>query len=203
MASVVLLRHGESEWNRCDKYAGWIDVDLTQRGIDQAKEAGSRMSVQGMDFDICYTSVLKRATHTAWHCLDSMDRTWIPITRSRRLNERHYGALHGLSRAESVATYGEEQVRLWRRGFADRPPRQIGSDQFKSDPRYIDVQVPDAESLQDTVFRVAPLLESLTPALQAGARILVVAHGNSLRAILKVLCNLSDIEISGMEMPNP
>jgi 2,3-bisphosphoglycerate-dependent phosphoglycerate mutase len=158
MASVVLLRHGESEWNRCDKYAGWIDVDLTQRGIDQAKEAGSRMSVQGMDFDICYTSVLKRATHTAWHCLDSMDRTWIPITRSWRLNERHYGALHGLSRAESVATYGEEQVRLWRRGFADRPPRQIGSDQFKSDPRYIDVQVPDAESLQDTVFRVAPLL---------------------------------------------
>jgi 2,3-bisphosphoglycerate-dependent phosphoglycerate mutase len=205
MTRLVLLRHGESEWNHEGRFAGWIDVALNATGIEQARRAGSGMRAEGLDFDVCYTSVLKRATHTAWHCLDAMDRTWLPVTRSWRLNERHYGALHGLNKSACAREFGEEQLRLWRRSYATRPPVADGADtiRFDAERRYRGVPIPVTESLQDTVARVRVFWEeSIRPAVESGSRVLVVAHGTSLRALVKILRDVPEDEIARMEIPN-
>ncbi|QDL38697.1 2,3-bisphosphoglycerate-dependent phosphoglycerate mutase [Rhodoferax sediminis] len=205
MTNLVLLRHGESEWNREGRFAGWVDVALTATGIEQARRAGITLRDRLFDFDLCYTSVLRRATHTAWHCLDAMDRTWLPTIRSWRLNERHYGALHGLNKAATANAYGEEQVRLWRRSYDTRPPAlsAAGTRSFTADRRYADMHVPASESVEDTVARVLPFLEQfIRPSVSSGTRALVVAHGTSLRAMIKILCGLTPSEIVRTEISN-
>lgn len=205
MGSLVLLRHGQSEWNQDDRFAGWVDIPLTPLGVEQARKAGIFMRQHRLDFDACYTSVLKRATHTAWHCLDAMERTWLPTVHSWRLNERHYGALHGLSKLEMASQFGDEQVRRWRRSYSTRPPAASAEDcaRFGADPRYAGVEVPASESMADTVARLRPFWsQAIRPALNAGARTLVVAHGTSLRALIKILCNVSATEIASLEIPN-
>ena len=208
MYQLVLIRHGESTWNLENRFTGWPDVPLTETGIAQAKEAGRLLSAEGFDFDVAYTSVLKRATHTLWHCLDAMDRTWLPVVHAWRLNERHYGALQGLNKAETAKKYGDAQVLVWRRSFDTPPPALTADDPRceRADRRYEKQQpqdIPLTECLKDTVARVLPFWnESMAPAIKAGKRIVVAAHGNSIRALVKYLDNISDDDIVGVNIPN-
>ena len=208
MFKLVLIRHGESTWNLENRFTGWTDVPLTPTGIEQAKASGRLLRQEGWEFDLCYTSVLKRATHTLWHCLDEMDRTWLPVVHSWRLNERHYGGLQGLNKAETAKKYGDEQVLIWRRSYDVPPPALEASDprSERGDVRYADVpdsQFPLTECLKDTVARVLPFWnESMAPAIRAGKRVLVAAHGNSIRALVKYLDQISDADIVGLNIPN-
>jgi 2,3-bisphosphoglycerate-dependent phosphoglycerate mutase len=208
MYKLVLIRHGESTWNLENRFTGWTDVPLTPTGIEQARNAGRLLREGGWEFDLAYTSVLKRATHTLWHCLDEMDRTWLPVVNSWRLNERHYGALQGLNKAETAKKFGDEQVLVWRRSYDTPPPALDVSDPRceRGDIRYAKLapgQVPLTECLKDTVERVLPFWnESMAPAIRAGKRIVVAAHGNSIRALVKYLDGISDADIVGLNIPN-
>jgi 2,3-bisphosphoglycerate-dependent phosphoglycerate mutase len=208
MYKLVLIRHGESTWNLENRFTGWTDVDLTPLGIEQAQKAGKMLKAAGFEFDVAYTSVLKRATHTLWHCLDAMDRTWLPVVNSWRLNERHYGALQGLDKAETAKKYGDAQVLLWRRSYDVPPPSLDANDprSERSDIRYAKlkpVQIPLTECLKDTVARMMPFWdESLAPAIRAGKRTVIAAHGNSIRALVKHLDGISDADIVGLNIPN-
>jgi 2,3-bisphosphoglycerate-dependent phosphoglycerate mutase len=207
MYKLVLLRHGESTWNKENRFTGWTDVDLTDRGREEAAEAGRLMKEGGYVFDIAYTSVLKRAIRTLWIALDAMDSMWIPEEKSWRLNERHYGALQGLNKAETTAKHGEAQVKVWRRSY-DMPPPALTSDDPRhpsGDPRYANLnpeELPLTESLKDTVARFLPYWhETIAPAITSGRRVLVAAHGNSLRALVKYLDNVPEQEIVELNIP--
>jgi 2,3-bisphosphoglycerate-dependent phosphoglycerate mutase len=208
MYKLVLVRHGESTWNLENRFTGWTDVDLTPTGVEQAKSAGKLLKAEGYEFDLAYTSVLKRATRTLWHCLDEMDRTWLPVVHSWRLNERHYGALQGLNKGDTAKKYGDEQVLVWRRSYDVPPPALEPTDPRceRSDLRYAKLQpdqIPLTECLKDTVARVLPFWnESMAPAILAGKRIVVAAHGNSIRALVKYLDNIADDDIVGLNIPN-
>ncbi len=208
MYKLVLIRHGESTWNLENRFTGWTDVDLTPTGVEQAKNAGRLLKAEGYDFDLCYTSVLKRATRTLWHTLDEMDRTWLPVVHSWRLNERHYGALQGLNKADMAKQYGDAQVLVWRRSYDTPPPALEPNDprSERGDRRYADLGaqgVPLTEGLKDTVARVLPFWnESIAPAIKAGKRIVIAAHGNSIRALIKHLDGISDSDIVGLNIPN-
>ncbi|NBT53536.1 MAG: 2,3-diphosphoglycerate-dependent phosphoglycerate mutase [Betaproteobacteria bacterium] len=208
MHKLVLIRHGESTWNLENRFTGWTDVDLTATGLEQAKNAGQLLKAAGFDFDVAYTSVLKRATRTLWHVLDEMDRTWLPVVNNWRLNERHYGALQGLNKADMARQYGEAQVLAWRRSYDVPPPPLEPADPRceKGDLRYARLkpgQVPLTECLKDTVARVMPFWnEALAPALKSGRRLVVAAHGNSIRALVKYLDGISDQDIVGLNIPN-
>ena len=208
MYKIVLIRHGESTWNLDNRFTGWTDVDLTPTGVQQAKQAGQLLKSEGYDFDLAYTSVLKRATRTLWHTLDEMDRTWLPVVHSWRLNERHYGALQGLNKAETAKKYGDAQVLVWRRSY-DTPPPELAPDDARcerNDRRYARLraeEVPLTECLKDTVERVLPFWnEAMAPAIRAGKRVVVAAHGNSIRALVKYLDNIADADIVGLNIPN-
>ena len=208
MYKIVFMRHGESVWNRENRFTGWVDVDLTDKGVAEAREAGRILKDAGFKFDLTYTSVLKRAIRTLWNTLDEMDLMWVPTVHSWRLNERHYGALQGLDKAETAAKYGDAQVLVWRRSY-DTPPMALDPSDPRTaydDPRYAGLsreQIPLTECLKDTVARVLPFWnESIAPAIRAGRQILVSAHGNSLRALIKHLDNISDADIVGLNIPN-
>ncbi len=207
MYKLVLLRHGESVWNKENRFTGWTDVDLTEKGRQEAHEAGKALREKGFTFDIAYTSVLKRAIRTLWIVMDEMDLMWIPVVRSWRLNERHYGALQGLNKAETAKKFGEEQVHLWRRSY-DVPPPALTKDDPRfpgHDPRYKDVpedELPLTECLKDTVNRFMPLWkETIAPTIKAGKKVIIAAHGNSLRALVKYLDNMSDEAITKLNIP--
>ena len=204
MPSLVLLRHGQSQWNLENRFTGWWDVDLSEKGIAEARSAGALMRDRGLDFDCCFTSVLTRAIRTLHLALHEMDRLWLPVTKDWRLNERHYGGLTGLNKQEMIDKVGAEQVKIWRRSF-DIPPPPLPDDSpynVTNDRRYAGVAVPGTESLKDTIARALPYYEAeIVPALQAGKRVLVAAHGNSLRALEKHLSNIGDDEIVGLEIP--
>ncbi|ARN22692.1 2,3-diphosphoglycerate-dependent phosphoglycerate mutase [Piscinibacter gummiphilus] len=208
MYKLVLIRHGESTWNLENRFTGWTDVELTPTGVEQAKEAGRLLKAEGYEFDVAYTSVLKRAIWTLWHTLDQMDRTWLPVVHSWRLNERHYGGLQGLNKAETAKKYGDEQVLVWRRSYDTPPPELDANDERseRSDPRYAKLKpedVPLTECLKDTVARVLPVWnESIGPAIKAGKRVVIAAHGNSIRALVKYLDNIADDAIVGVNIPN-
>ena len=208
MHKLVLIRHGESTWNLENRFTGWTDVDLPPTGVSQAMSAGKLLKAEGYEFDLCYTSVLKRAIHTLWYALDEMDRTWLPVQKSWRLNERHYGALQGLNKGETAQKYGDEQVLVWRRSYDAPPPALEAGDPRceRGDRRYADLdpaQVPLTECLKDTVARVLPFWnDTMAPAIRSGQRILVAAHGNSIRALVKYLDNISDGDIVGLNIPN-
>ena len=202
---LVLCRHGQSDWNLKNLFTGWTDVDLTEQGIEEATTAGRQLKELGIEFDIAYTSVLKRAIRTLWIMLDQMDRMWIPVIRDWRLNERHYGALQGLNKAETAARYGDEQVHIWRRSY-DIPPPELDADDERHpahDPRYSGIDgLPATESLKITLERVLPCWdEVIAPDLKAGRNVLIAAHGNSLRALVKMLDGISDEEITGFNIP--
>jgi 2,3-bisphosphoglycerate-dependent phosphoglycerate mutase len=207
MHKLILLRHGESDWNRENRFTGWTDVDLSQTGIGEARNAGQVLLEQGFQFDVAFTSVLKRAIRTLWIVLDGMDLMWIPVHRYWRLNERHYGALQGLNKAETAAQYGEEQVRIWRRSYDVRPPELKTTDpRFPGqDCRYAELsdrELPRTECLKDTVNRFLPYWhEMIVPSLQSGKRVIIAAHGNSLRALVKHLDKISDDEIVNLNIP--
>jgi 2,3-bisphosphoglycerate-dependent phosphoglycerate mutase len=207
MHRLVLLRHGESDWNRENRFTGWTDVDLSPAGIDEARRAAEVLLDRGFTFDIAYTSLLKRAIRTLWIALDGMDLMWIPVHRSWRLNERHYGALQGLNKAETAARHGEQQVKIWRRSYDVRPPALEPTDERYPghDRRYAnltDVELPRTESLKDTVARFLPYWhETIAPAVRSGKRVLIAAHGNSLRALVKHLDGVSDADIVGLNIP--
>jgi 2,3-bisphosphoglycerate-dependent phosphoglycerate mutase len=204
MLKLVLLRHGESDWNRDNRFTGWTDVDLSEAGVGEARKAGRVLKDEGYAFDISYTSVLKRAIRTLWIALDELDQMWLPVEKSWRLNERHYGALQGLNKAETAAKFGEEQVLAWRRSYDTPPPALAKNDERYEggDPRYAGVQVPLTECLKDTVARVVPYWEaSIAPAVRAGKRVLVAAHGNSMRALVKHLDAISDQAIVRLNIP--
>jgi 2,3-bisphosphoglycerate-dependent phosphoglycerate mutase len=207
MYKVVLLRHGESTWNRENRFTGWTDVDLSDAGREEARRAGQLLKQEGFVFDVAYTSVLKRAIRTLWIVLDEIDQMWIPVYRSWRLNERHYGALQGLNKAETAARHGEAQTQLWRRSY-DVPPPPLTPDDPRSpgrDPRYAKLtpqELPSTECLKDTVNRFLPYWhETIAPAVLRGERVLVTAHGNSLRALVKYLDGISDEAIVGLNIP--
>ncbi len=208
MYKLVLIRHGESTWNLENRFTGWTDVDLTATGVQQAQTAGRLLSEAGYEFDVAYTSVLKRAIRTLWLALDEMDRTWLPVMKHWRLNERHYGALQGLNKAETAKKFGDEQVLIWRRSYDTPPPALEAADprSERSDKRYAKLtpdQIPLTECLKDTVERVIPFWnESMAPAIKAGKRIVVAAHGNSIRALIKYLDGIGDAEIVGVNIPN-
>ena len=208
MYKLVLIRHGESTWNLENRFTGWTDVDLTPTGVSQAMSAGKLLKAEGWDFDLCYTSVLKRAIHTLWYTLDEMDRTWLPVVKDYRLNERHYGALQGLNKADMAKEYGDAQVLIWRRSYDTPPPALEAADprSERGDIRYAKLnpdQIPLTECLKDTVARVMPLwTESLAPAIRLGKRIVIAAHGNSIRALVKYLDNIADDAIVGVNIPN-
>jgi 2,3-bisphosphoglycerate-dependent phosphoglycerate mutase len=205
MHKLVLIRHGESTWNLENRFTGWTDVDLTPAGLQQAIQAGKLLRAEGWDFDLCFTSVLKRATRTLWHVLDEMDRTWLPVVHSWRLNERHYGALQGLNKADMAKKFGDEQVLVWRRSYDTPPPPLEPGDprSERGDRRYAEGQVPLTECLKDTVERVLPFWnEAIAPAIRQGQRVLVSAHGNSIRALVKYLDGVSDQDIVGLNIPN-
>jgi 2,3-bisphosphoglycerate-dependent phosphoglycerate mutase len=208
MKQLVLIRHGESTWNLENRFTGWADVDLTPKGAQQALTAGINLKEAGYDFDVAYTSVLKRAIRTLWHVQDSMDLMWLPVVHSWRLNERHYGALTGLNKAETAEKYGSEQVHIWRRSFDIRPPLLEIDDarnphQERRYEKLNATDIPLGECLKDNIERVLPLWnESIAPALKAGKRVLIVAHGNSIRALMKYLDGVSDVDIMEMAIPN-
>jgi 2,3-bisphosphoglycerate-dependent phosphoglycerate mutase len=208
MHQLVLIRHGESTWNLENRFTGWTDVPLTPTGVAQAQAAGEALSAAGFDFDLTYTSVLQRAIWTLWHTLDRMQRTWLPVVKDWRLNERHYGALQGLNKADMAKQYGDAQVLLWRRSY-DTPPPVLTADDprgQRGDIRYAKLapeQIPLTECLKDTVERVLPLWnETLAPLTASGQRLLISAHGNSLRALVKHLDGISDEDIVGLNIPN-
>jgi 2,3-bisphosphoglycerate-dependent phosphoglycerate mutase len=207
MKKIVLLRHGESTWNKENRFTGWTDVDLTPQGIQEAQNAGRLLREHGFAFDIAYTSVLKRAIRTLWIVLDEMDQMWIPIQHTWRLNERHYGALQGLNKAETAAQYGDEQVLIWRRSYDVRPPALTADDTRYAgrDPRYQNLahdDIPLTECLKDTVARFLPYWNTvIAPQVQAGKSIIIAAHGNSLRALVKYLDNISDGDILNCNIP--
>lgn len=204
---IVLIRHGESEWNKLNLFTGWMDVELSDQGVLEAKQAGQKLLAAGLDFDICYTSYLKRAINTLHLALGEMDRLWLPVIKNWRLNERHYGALQGLNKMETVAKYGEEQVKLWRRSFDTLPPALAVDDQRapQHQPAYRAVNsadLPLAESLKETIARAVPYFETeIKPRMLAGERVLIVAHGNSIRSLVKYFEKLSDEEIMAVEIP--
>jgi len=207
MYKLVLVRHGESTWNKENRFTGWTDVDLSEKGIQEAKEGGAVLKKEGYLFDIAFTSVLKRAIRTLWIVLDQMDLMWIPVVRDWRLNERHYGSLQGLNKSEMAAKYGEDQVKIWRRSY-DVPPPALEPNDPRSpalDPRYRDLkknETPLTECLKDTVARMLPYwFETIAPAIRSGKRVLVAAHGNSLRALVKYLDNISDEDIVELNIP--
>nr|WP_314446173.1 2,3-diphosphoglycerate-dependent phosphoglycerate mutase [uncultured Sphingomonas sp.] len=205
MPTLVLLRHGQSQWNLENRFTGWWDVDVTEKGEAEARAAGELLAAKGFDFDRVFTSLQKRAIRTANLTLDAMDRIWLPMTKDWRLNERHYGGLTGLNKAETVAKVGEEQVHIWRRSF-DVPPPPLESDSpyaaLQQDRRYAGIDVPATESLKDTIARVLPYWEAeIAPCLARGERVLIAAHGNSLRALEKHLSDISDADITGLEIP--
>lgn len=207
MIKLVLIRHGESEWNKLNLFTGWTDVELSEKGVEEAKNGGKLLKEGGYSFDVCYTSYLKRAIHTAWHVLDGVDEAYIPVIKDWHLNERHYGALQGLNKAETAAKYGAEQVHQWRRSFDIAPPELEADDprnpanqvQYKGvDPKAL----PLHESLKDTIARVVPYYnEVIVPEIKAGKKVLIAAHGNSLRALVKYLDNISDADIAGLNIP--
>jgi 2,3-bisphosphoglycerate-dependent phosphoglycerate mutase len=208
MHKLVLIRHGESTWNLENRFTGWTDVPLTETGVQQAREAGRLLREAGYEFDVAYTSVLKRAIWTLWHALDEMDRTWLPIVNDWRLNERHSGALQGLNKADMARQYGDAQVLIWRRSY-DTPPPTLDADDPRGqrhDLRYARLapdQVPLTECLKDTVARVLPCWhERIAPAIRAGQRLVIAAHGNSMRALVKYLDGISDHDIVGLNIPN-
>lgn len=204
---IVLIRHGESLWNRENRFTGWADVDLTERGLVEARQAGRLLREEGFCFDLCYTSVLKRAIRTLWTVLDEMDQMWLPVVHTWRLNERHYGNLQGLNKGETAAKYGEAQVKIWRRAYAIAPdPLPEGDPRVSvGDPRYARLRpedLPRTECLKDTVARVVPYWQTtIAGELRAGKRILIAAHGNSLRALVKHLDGVSDADIVGLNIP--
>lgn len=207
MFKLVLMRHGESQWNLENRFTGWTDVDLTEKGREEARKAGELLKAEGYDFDIAYTSVLRRAIHTLWIALDAMERMYLPVKNSWRLNERHYGALQGLNKAETAAKYGDEQVLIWRRAYAI-PPMPLSPDDERwagNDPRYASLkpeEIPATECLKDTVARVIPYWkEEIEPTIRSGMRVLIAAHGNSLRALIKYIDNISDEEIVHLNIP--
>lgn len=207
MNKLVLIRHGESEWNKLNLFTGWTDVDLTEKGIEEAKNGGIQLKSGGFEFDVAYTSVLKRAIRTLWIVMDEMDLMWIPVVRDWRLNERHYGALQGLNKAETAVKYGEEQVKIWRRSYDVRPPALDYDDpRFPgADPRYSNLteeELPLTECLKDTVERFLPLWDyEISPLIKDGKKVLIVAHGNSLRALVKHLDRVSEEEIVSLNIP--
>lgn len=199
MYKVVLLRHGESTWNKENRFTGWTDVDLSAKGVDEAHKAGQTLKKEGYTFDIAYTSVLKRAIKTLWITLEDMDLMWIPVVRNWRLNERHYGALQGLNKAETAQKFGEDQVKIWRRSYDTQPPALENTDDRYpgNDPRYADLtkdELPLTECLKDTVARFVPYWENtIAPSVKEGKKVIIAAHGNSLRALVKYLDNISEI----------
>ncbi len=207
MKRLVMLRHGQSIWNLENRFTGWYDVDLTDQGREEARAAGELLRAQGFRFDIAYTSVLKRAIRTLWIALDELDAMWIPVTKDWRLNERHYGALTGLNKAETAEKYGDDQVHVWRRSYATPPPALAEDDERhpRFDPRYTGLpasQLPATESLETTLQRVLPYWEAeIAPALKQHDTVLIAAHGNSLRALVKHLQGISDEEITSVEIP--
>ena len=207
MPKIVLLRHGESIWNKENLFTGWYDVDLSDQGKVEAKRAGELLKAEGYTFDVAFTSVLKRAIRTLWLALDELDLLWIPTEKSWRLNERHYGALQGLNKAQTAAKYGDEQVLVWRRSYDTPPPPLEESDPRYpgSDPRYAGLskdEIPTTECLKDTVARVIPYWnETIAPAVKSGRKVIVTAHGNSLRALVKYLDGISDEDIVGLNIP--
>jgi 2,3-bisphosphoglycerate-dependent phosphoglycerate mutase len=204
MPRLVLIRHGQSAWNLENRFTGWWDVDVTQKGVAEAKAAGELMAARGLDFDICFTSLQTRAIKTLHIALEAMDRLWLPEEKHWRLNERHYGGLTGLDKAETAARHGDEQVHIWRRSFDIPPPAMEAGSAFDiaGDRRYAGIEVPATESLKDTIARVLPYWEErIAPALRAGERVLISAHGNSLRALVKHLSQIPDDEITGLEIP--
>ncbi len=204
MPTLILLRHGQSQWNLENRFTGWWDVDLTDKGIAEARAAGALMRDKGLDLDCCFTSVLNRAIRTLHLTLHEMDRLWLPVTKDWRLNERHYGGLTGLNKQEMIDKVGERQVKIWRRSF-DIPPPPLDPDSpydVSTDRRYDGIAVPQSESLKDTIERVLPYYEAeIAPVLRSGKRVLVAAHGNSLRALEKHLSGISDADIIGLEIP--
>lgn len=207
MYKIVLMRHGESQWNLENRFTGWVDVDLTEKGRAEAAAAGDLLRAEGFDFDLCYTSVLKRAIRTLWIALDRMDKMYLPVVKDWRLNERHYGGLQGLNKKETAAKFGDEQVMIWRRSYGTPPPAlSKDSDMWPGkDPRYSSVDpetLPLTECLADTVARVVPYWENeIAPKVKEGKRILITAHGNSLRSLVKYLDNISDKDIVGLNIP--
>lgn len=207
MYKLVLLRHGESNWNRENRFTGWTDVDLSEKGIEEARLAGKLLKQEGFTFDVAYTSVLKRAIKTLFLAQDELDAHWVPVIRSWRLNERHYGALQGLNKAETAKKFGDDQVAIWRRSYDIAPPALTNDDpRFPGhDPRYKDLspsELPLTECLKDTVARFMPLwTEEIAPKVKAGKNVLIAAHGNSLRALVKYLDNISESEIVGLNIP--
>jgi len=207
MTKLVLVRHGESSWNKENRFTGWTDVDLSEKGRQEAKEAGEVLKREGYTFDVAHTSVLKRAIRTLWTVLDEMDLMWIPVHRTWRLNERHYGALQGLNKAETAEKFGEQQVKIWRRSY-DVPPPALTADDPRfpgSDPRYAKLtkeELPLTECLKDTVARFLPYWhETIAPAVKSGQKVLIAAHGNSLRALVKYLDNVSEADIVELNIP--
>ena len=207
MTKLVLLRHGESEWNKLNLFTGWTDVELSDKGREEAKAAGQVLMAEGYDFDICFTSYLKRAIHTLNIALDEMDRAWLPVIKDWRLNERHYGALQGLNKAETAEKYGEDQVKVWRRSFDIKPPVLDKNDERSATKqamyRCVDpALLPDNESLETTIERVVPYYESvIKPEMAAGKRVIIAAHGNSLRALVKYFDDISKEDIIGVNIP--
>ncbi|MEK7768584.1 MAG: 2,3-diphosphoglycerate-dependent phosphoglycerate mutase [Pseudomonadota bacterium] len=207
MKKLVLLRHGESTWNEENRFTGWTDVDLSQKGLEEARNSGRLLRENGFVFDVAYTSVLKRAIRTLWIALDEMDQMWVPVNLSWRLNERHYGALQGLNKAETAAIYGDEQVLIWRRSYDIRPPALTAEDERYPgfDPRYRNLakqDIPLTECLQDTVTRFLPYWnDTIAPVVRSGQRAIIAAHGNSLRALVKYLDNISNQDILELNIP--
>ena len=204
MPELVLVRHGQSAWNLENRFTGWWDVDITEKGAAEARAAGRALAAAGHDFDLCFTSVQTRAIKTLNLVLEEMGRLWLPVTKDWRFNERHYGGLTGLDKAETAAEHGEEQVKIWRRSFDVPPPPQVKGSTYdvSGDRRYAGISVPATESLKDTIARALPAYEELVvPALQAGKRVLIAAHGNSLRALVKHLSGISDADIVSFEIP--
>lgn len=205
--TLVLMRHGESQWNLENRFTGWTDVDLTPTGLNEARRAGELLRAEGFAFDLCYTSVLRRAIRTLWTVLDVMDLMWLPVVHSWRLNERHYGALQGLNKAETAARFGDEQVLIWRRAYAIAPDPLPAGDprEAQRDPRYARLrpeEIPRTECLKDTVARVVPFWnESIAPSIRLGRKVIVAAHGNSLRALVKHLDGLSDEDVVHLNIP--
>lgn len=204
MPTLVLIRHGQSTWNLENRFTGWWDVDVTEQGVAEARAAGALMAAKGLDFDLTFTSLQTRAIKTLNLALEAMGRLWLPTEKHWRLNERHYGGLTGLDKAETAAKHGEEQVKIWRRSFDVPPPPQEAGSAFDlaADRRYAGIDIPNTESLKDTIARVLPYWdERIAPALRDGNRVLISAHGNSLRALVKHLSNIPDDEITGLEIP--